>query len=165
MGNLLNRLKMIHIKIIQVLFISAIVYFSAGLSGCDFSSKKKELPVEIWDSLRVSASAYNSVSSQTGPGNPKITAWGDTLKPGVKVIAVSRDLLKKGLDYNTPVRIEGLEGIYYVRDKMHHRWKNKIDIYMEEDVKKARGWGRKKIKIHYLIQKDSLAKDQETKKS
>lgn len=147
---------MIHIKIIQVFFILTIVYFSAGITGCDFSSNQAEVPLEVWDSLSVSASAYNSVRSQTGAGNPGITAWGDTLKPGMKVVAVSRDLIKKGLDYNTPVRIEGLEGVYFVKDKMHHRWKNKIDIYMGEDVKEARKWGRKKITIHYLIQKDSL---------
>ena len=156
MGNLINLLKVIHIKIAQVFFIMTIVYFSAGIYGCDFSSKKAEVPLQVWDSLTVSASAYNSVKSQTGAGNPKITAWGDTLKPGIKVIAVSRDLIKKGLDYNTPVRIDGMEAVYFVKDKMHHRWKNKIDIYMGEDIKKARKWGRKKIKIYYLVQKDSL---------
>jgi 3D (Asp-Asp-Asp) domain-containing protein len=147
---------MIHIKIAQILFAIAIIYFSTGFSGCDFSSNKAEVPVEVWDSLTVSASAYNSVTYQTGAGNPKITAWGDTLKPGLKVIAVSRDLIKKGLDYNTPVRIDGLEGVYFVKDKMHHRWKNKIDIYMGEDVKKAKNWGRKKIKIYYLVPIDSI---------
>ena len=160
MGNPINLRKMIHIKIAQVFFIIAFVYFSAGISGCEFSSKKVEVPLEVWESLTVSASAYNSVRSQTGGGNPKITAWGDTLKPGIKVIAISRDLIKKGLDYNTPVRIDGLEGVYFVKDKMHHRWKNKIDIYMGEDVKKARKWGRKKIKIYYLVQKDSLTEIQ-----
>lgn len=147
---------MIHIKIAQTLFAIAIIYFSTGFSSCDFSSKKADLPLEVWDSLTVSASAYNSLNYQTGAGNPKITAWGDTLKPGIKVIAVSRDMIKKGLDYNTHVRIDGLEGVYYVKDKMHHRWKNKIDIYMGEDVKRARKWGRKKIKIHYLVKIDSL---------
>ncbi len=49
-----------------------------------------------------------------------------------------------------------MTGVYFVKDKMHHRWKNKIDIYMGEDVKKTRKWGRKKIKIYYLVQKDSL---------
>jgi len=156
MGNLINLHKMIHIKIAQVFFIIVFVYFSAGISSCDFSSKKAEVPLEVWESLTVSASAYNSVRSQTGAGNPKITAWGDTLKPGIKVIAISRDLIKKGLEYNTPVRIDGLEGVYFVKDKMHHRWKNKIDIYMGEDVKKARKWGRKKIKIYYLVQNESV---------
>jgi 3D (Asp-Asp-Asp) domain-containing protein len=160
MDNLINLRKMIHIKIAQLFFIITMVCFSAGISGCGFSSNKAEVPLEVWDSLTVSASAYNSVVSQTGAGNPKITAWGDTLKPGIKVIAVSRDLIKKGFDYNTPVRIDGLEGVYYVKDKMHHRWKNKIDIYMGENVKKARKWGRKKIKIYYLVQIDSLTEIQ-----
>jgi len=160
MGNLINLLKVIQIKIAQVFITMSIVYFSAGISGCNFSSNKAEAPLEVWDSLTVSATAYNSVKSQTGAGNPKITAWGDTLKPGIKVIAVSRDLIKKGLDYNTPVRIDGQEAVFFVKDKMHHRWKNKIDIYMGEDVKKARKWGRKKIKIYYLVQKDSLPETQ-----
>ena len=156
MGYLINLLKMIHIKLAQVFFIMTIVCFSAGIYSCDFSSNKAEVPLEVWDSLTVSVSAYNSVKSQTGAGNPKITAWGDTLKPGIKVIAVSRDLIKKGLDYNTPVRIDGLKGVYFVKDKMHYRWKNKIDIYMGENVKKARKWGRKKRKIYYLVKNDSL---------
>ncbi|WP_144963843.1 3D domain-containing protein [Gillisia sp. Hel_I_86] len=108
-----------------------------------------------WKTVKVTASAYNSLAYQN-QGNPKITAWGDTLKPGMKVIAISRDLMKKGLVYNTPVKIDGLSGIFFVKDKMHHRWRNKIDIYMGEDVQKAKNWGRKKISIQYLVQKDSL---------
>ena len=156
MYNLNNQLKMIQMKIAHSLIILALVYVATGISGCDFSSKEAEPPLKVWDSLTVTTSAYKSLGYQTGAGNPKITAWGDTLKPDMKVIAVSRDLIKKGLDYNTPVRIDGFEGVYYVKDKMHHRWKNKIDIYMGEDVQKARNWGRKKIKIHYLVPNDSI---------
>tara|TARA_R100000935_G_C2793804_1_gene147221 strand:- start:305 stop:700 length:396 start_codon:yes stop_codon:yes gene_type:complete len=108
-----------------------------------------------WKTVEVTASAYNSLAYQN-QGNPKITAWGDTLKPGMNVIAISRDLIKKGMVYNTPVKIDGLSGIFFVKDKMHHRWKNKIDIYMGEDVQKAKNWGRKKISIQYLVQKDTL---------
>jgi len=109
-----------------------------------------------WEEVTVSASAYNSVPNQTTKvGNPLITAFGDTLKPGLKAIAVSRDLIKRGLTYNTPVRIDGLEGVYFVKDKMHHRWKNKIDIYMGDNVDSAKIWGRKKVLIHYLREKDT----------
>ncbi|MFO8146947.1 MAG: 3D domain-containing protein [Bacteroidota bacterium] len=137
--------------ILFVIFLYAIFSFSA----CESNTKTKKIPKAAWQTLRVSASAYNSTSAQT-EGNPKITAWGDTLKPGMKVIAVSRDLIRKGLDYNTLVRIEGLEGIFFVKDKMHHRWKNKIDIYMGEDIQKARDWGRKRVAIQYLIPQDSV---------
>lgn len=111
-----------------------------------------------WKTVEVMATAYNSLAYQN-QGNPKITAWGDTLRPGMNVIAISRDLMKDGLKYNTPVMIDGLSGIFFVKDKMHHRWRNKIDIYMGEDVQKAKNWGRKKIIIKYLVQQDTLTEN------
>lgn len=112
-----------------------------------------------WITLEVTATAYNAVASQTDSlGN--IAAWGDTLQPGMKCIAVSRDLLKKGLKYQTPVKIEGFEGIYLVKDKMHSRWQNRIDIFMGLDVQKAREWGRKKVTIQYgVLKEENLSSD------
>lgn len=109
-----------------------------------------------WIPLKVTATAYNSLPYQTSKDHPGITAWGDSIRPGVKWIAVSRDLLKKGLEYNTMVKIDTFEGIYVVKDKMHYKWQNRIDIYMGEDVKKAKEWGRKTITIKYAVKKDSL---------
>ncbi len=117
--------------------------------------QSEDEPGTVWDTLTVTASAFNSTRAQTGPGNPNITAWGDTIEPGMKVLAVSRDLIAKGLDHNTEVIIEGLDGVYIVKDKMHYRWKNKIDIYMGDDIKKARQFGRKKVRIFYKSQLDS----------
>ena len=99
-------------------------------------------------SLTVTASAYNSLKGQTS-GNPAIGAWGDELKPGMKVIAVSRDLIKMGLKRNTRVTIDGLPGTYLVKDKMHRRWQRKIDIYMGNDVKAARQWGKRQVTIRW----------------
>lgn len=106
-----------------------------------------------WITLEVTATAYNAVASQTD-SLVNIAAWGDTLHPGMKCIAVSRDLLKKGLKYETPVKIEGFEGIYLVKDKMHSRWQNRIDIFMGLDVQKAREWGRKKVTIQYGVPRE-----------
>lgn len=103
-----------------------------------------------WCELKVRASAYNSLTSQTN-GNPHITAFGDSLYPGLRYIAVSRDLYRLGLKHNTPVKIEGFDSIYLVKDRMHPRWKNHIDIYMGLDVKAAREWGRKKVLISYGV--------------
>ncbi|NNE76388.1 MAG: 3D domain-containing protein [Pricia sp.] len=114
----------------------------------------------VWKTREVTASAYNSVRSQTA-NHPSLAAWGDTLRPGMKVIAVSRDLIPLGLDYNAQVKIEGLDGIYLVKDKMHYRWANRIDIYMGKDIAKAKNWGRKKLKIEFRVKKD---KAQNTKK-
>ena len=90
-------------------------------------------------SLKVTASAYTSSVGETD-STPNLAAWGDTLKPGMKSIAVSRDLIDMGLTHNQEVRIEGFEGTYLVLDKMNKRWKKKIDIYMGNDVEKARQW-------------------------
>lgn len=126
------------------------------------SCKKEEIPFEekyTWHKLKVTASAYNSLKYQTD-SNPHITAFGDSLKPGLNYIAVSRDLYRKGLKYNTPVKIKGFDSIFFVKDRMHPRWKNKIDIYMGVDVKAAKLWGRKKVSISYGVLKpvDSIGK-------
>ena len=106
----------------------------------------------------VTATAYNSTTTQTS-SNPHITAYGDSIYPGLKYIAVSRDLVLKGLKHNTPVIIEGFNGIYLVKDRMHHRWRNKIDIYMGLNIKAAKEWGRRKVCIDYGILKHPKKKD------
>jgi len=97
----------------------------------------------------VTATAYTLRESETKVGNVGLAAWGDQLKPGMKAIAVSRDLIEQGLTHGTEVTIEGLEGIYVVRDKMHWRWQNKIDIFMGRDVAKALDWGKRTVTIRY----------------
>ncbi len=98
--------------------------------------------------LRVTATAYNSLPGQTH-GDPTLTAWGDRLEPGMKAIAVSRDLIELGLGHGVEVEIGGLPGVYTVRDKMAKRWRRKIDIYMGEDVDAARRWGRRQVEIRW----------------
>ncbi len=132
--------------------ILSIIILSLLMLNC----KKKEKEVKEfydWKTIQVTATAYNSLAYQTN-SNPDITAFGDSLKPGLKYIAVSRDLLKMGLKHNTPVKIEGFEGLYLIKDKMNRRWKNRIDIYMGVDVKAAKKWGKKKISIAYGIPKE-----------
>ena len=97
--------------------------------------------------LRVTATAYTSHVGQTD-STPNIAAWGDRLSPGMKVIAVSRDLLNQyGLKHKQKVRIKGLDGHYVVLDKMNKRWRKKIDIYMGMNKHKAFQWGRRKVEI------------------
>ncbi len=99
--------------------------------------------------LVVTATAYTSHAAQTD-STPNIAAWGDRLRPGMKAIAVSRDLLKVyGLKHKQKVRIKGLKGEYVVLDKMHKRWRKKIDIYMGKDKRKAFRWGRRKVEIQW----------------
>ena len=106
---------------------------------------------EAEQSLTVTASAYTSTMGETD-STPNLAAWGDTLKPGMKSIAVSRDLIKLGLTHQQEVRIEGFDGKYTVLDKMNKRWTNKIDIYMGEDVEKANQWGKQEVVIYWIDQ-------------
>jgi 3D (Asp-Asp-Asp) domain-containing protein len=107
--------------------------------------------------IEVTATAYNSLAYQTS-SNPNITAFGDTLKPGLRYIAVSRDLLDLGLVHNTKVKIEGFDDVFIVKDKMNKRWRKRIDIYMGTDVEKAKKWGKKKVNVEYCRAiKDSIA--------
>ena len=99
-------------------------------------------------SLEVKASAYNSVTSQTDD-NPTLAAWGDELKPGMKAIAVSPDLVELGLDRGTEVTIDGLPGRYMVLDRTASRHRNRIDIYMGTDVEAAKEWGIKTVTISW----------------
>lgn len=128
----------------QVLFVLILTFI--------FSCKYGVEDGYVWKELQVTATAYNSLAYQTS-SNPHITAWGDSLIPGKKYIAVSRDLIALGLTHNTPVLIEGFDDIFWVKDKMNRRWKKRIDIYMDVDVKKAREWGRRKVSIKYGIKK------------
>ncbi|TCO78385.1 3D domain-containing protein [Chromatocurvus halotolerans] len=100
-------------------------------------------------SMEVVATAYTLAEEETKQGNVGLAAWGDRLEPGMKAIAVSRDLIERGLSNGTRVRIEGLDGDYVVRDKMNKRWTKKIDIFMGNDRRRARQWGRQTVTIHW----------------
>jgi 3D (Asp-Asp-Asp) domain-containing protein len=99
--------------------------------------------------LRVKASAYNSLRGQTD-ATPNVGAWGDRLEPGMKAIAVSSDLIELGVARGQIVRIHGLDGEYVVADRMPSRWQRKIDIFMGEDVKAARRWGVRDVEISWV---------------
>lgn len=99
--------------------------------------------------LRVTATAYTSHARQTDK-TPFLAAWNNRLRPGMKIIAVSRDMLTKyGMRNGTKVRIGGLPGYYRVRDKMNKRYRKRIDIYMGLDRRRALRWGRRSVVIYW----------------
>ena len=102
------------------------------------------------DSIEVTATAYNSHPSQTDD-TPNLAAWGDRLQPGMRAIAVSRDLIPLGFVRGARVRIEGFPGRrFVVLDRMHYRWRRRIDIYMGNDIEAAREWGRRRVRVHWF---------------
>jgi 3D (Asp-Asp-Asp) domain-containing protein len=137
---------------------SGLVFAVAFASGCAlYQPAERRQPAERGQpgerSLVVTSTAYNSIRSQTD-GNPSLGAWGDRLRPGMRVIAVSHDLLELGLTRGTPVRVEGLPGEYTVLDKMGRRWRKRIDVYMGHDVHAARQWGRRQVRIFWRPRPD-----------
>ncbi|WP_156891789.1 3D domain-containing protein [Maridesulfovibrio zosterae] len=123
---------------IKTILLLAITIFA--VSGCLNEDKTV--------SIKVHATAYTSQVGQTS-AHPFLGAWGDELKPGMKAIAVSRDLIEKGLTHDTKVKIEGLSGEYLVKDKMNKRWTDKIDIYMGLDTAAAKDWGKREVTITF----------------
>ena len=99
--------------------------------------------------LRVTATAYSSHKRQTD-STPFLAAWNNRIRPGMKIIAVSRDMLTRyGLRNGSKVRIGGLRGYYTVRDKMNKRYRKRIDIYMGVNRRKALRWGKRSVVIYY----------------
>ena len=78
-----------------------------------------------------------------------LSAWIHRLEPGMRAIAVSRDLARLGLVHGRKVRIDGLRGEWVVRDRMPERWKRRIDVYMGEDLDAALAFGRRRVRIHW----------------
>ena len=58
------------------------------------------------------------------------------------------------------VRIDTFPDTFIVKDKMHYRHRNKIDIYMGRDKKRALEWGKKKLVIFYSTLKDTTNTEQ-----
>ena len=99
--------------------------------------------------IRVAATAYTSHRSQTD-STPFIAAWNNRIRPGMKIIAVSPDLIRKyGITNGVRVKIAGLPGTYVVRDKMNARLHNHIDIYMGVNRRRALRWGRRRVVMYW----------------
>lgn len=131
---------MIKIKV-SLLGALLVANFSYSIYACEDESRM----------LEVTATAYTSSVGETD-STPNISAWGDRLTPGMRVIAVSRDLLAMGLTHGTLVQVEGFDKDFIVLDKMNKRWTKKVDLYMGNDKRAALNWGKKKVNICWKYQ-------------
>ena len=96
------------------------------------------------EGMNVTVTMYQPVSYQTD-STPDILADGTRIKTQIaseyKFIAVSRNLLKRWggwLDYGDFILLKGTDskdGVYQVRDTMHPRWVNRIDILESPNTK------------------------------
>lgn len=86
----------------------------------------------------VTATVYNAIEGQTD-STPLITATGFKIDKQnfPRIIAVSKDL-EKSFPMGSVVEVCGVgeyEGSYTVEDRMHPRWKKKIDILVPDHIK------------------------------
>jgi 3D (Asp-Asp-Asp) domain-containing protein len=127
----------LHIKVMikRTTILIALVFVFLPYE-CHIQSLETKTDVEEVDEVIpdiVTLTTY-SISVAETDSTPLVTASGFKINPNNpkrhRIIAVSRDLKRK-YKFGQKVRIEGAgkyNGIYTIRDLMHHRWKNKIDI-------------------------------------
>ncbi len=68
---------------------------------------------------------FYTPSSDETDSTPHITASGARVRSGI--CAISRDLEEFGFTFGRSIYVEGL-GSFEIQDRMHRRWKNRIDI-------------------------------------
>ena len=111
------------------------------------AQQQRAADVDRTNELLVRATAYNSTPAQT-QGDPRLTASGVRLEPGMRALAVSPDLAERGLDFGTRVRIDGVPGTWEVLDRMP-RGPKRIDLYFGDDVEAAREFGERRVRIEW----------------
>jgi 3D (Asp-Asp-Asp) domain-containing protein len=136
------------------IFIAVLCFVPYNLltSASDFKTKivkiEKEVEEKVADEFRkiVTLTTYSTTVGETDD-SPNITASGfeiDEDNPKKhRIIAVSRDLKRK-LRFGEKVILSNagrFNGVWYVRDLMNNRFKNKIDVLINSDERhtKMRG--------------------------
>lgn len=98
---------------------------------------------------KVTATVYHAVSKQTD-STPLITADGSKINPKrlQRWCAISKDL-EKYYSMGDTIVVSGtkhMDGIWIIHDRMHHRWRSKIDLLVKPNY--LNKWDS--IKIHKL---------------
>jgi 3D (Asp-Asp-Asp) domain-containing protein len=149
--NFKNKKMSYIIKQISILCLLTLPYGYLNPIQSKILKRPVEVPiVETFDT--VTLTTYTTAIAQTD-STPLITASGfklDSINPKRhRVIAISRDL-KKRYKFGQRVKIENAgryNGVYVIRDLMHPRWKNKIDILINPDDNHTKLKGVKLSKV------------------
>lgn len=117
------------------LFLIGFVIFDTVKNYLQPKSKliAKTVSVAKKEIIKVSLTTY-TITTQETDEDPLITASGftlDSVNPKKhRVIAISRDLREK-FGFGDKVKLENagkFNGIWFIRDLMHKKWKKRIDI-------------------------------------
>ena len=101
----------------------------------------------ISETIRV-VTAYNVGDPDQTSGDPCMSASGENLCHVLK--AGDKRCAANFVPLGTDLYIENL-GVYRVSDRMHRRYKNRVDIAMQRaELKKAKIFGKKKLRVKIL---------------
>jgi 3D (Asp-Asp-Asp) domain-containing protein len=141
-----------------LLVILSLVFFP---TKCNMHSMEKKVELVERDEVVpdiVTVTTYSITEGETD-STPLLTASGFKINPNNpkkhRIIAVSRDLKRK-YRFGQRVRITNAgkyNGEYVVRDLMHHRWKNKIDILINPSDKQTK---LRRVKMYRVEVKNKL---------
>jgi len=108
--------------------------------------------VGMMQSMDVTVTAYTS-SVRECDGDPWVTASGYRLRRGDAVVAVSRDLEARGLKMGTWLYLALPQGggWFRVEDRMHPRWKQRIDVWMGTSRREALTFGKRRGRIFFPV--------------
>ena len=107
----------------------------------------------INEKIRV-VTAYNVGDPDQTSGDPCISASGEDLCHALN--SGKNRCAANFVPIGTELYIENL-GIYQVSDRMHRRFKNRVDIAMKRDeLKKAKVFGKKRLRVK-ILRKRSFA--------
>lgn len=105
-------------------------------------AKAMDIQLKRMKYISLTVTAYSPKKSETD-STPLVTAFQKPVKYGI--IGISRDLEKLyGWKEGDEILLEGI-GIFEVGDRMHHRWRKRVDIF-HWNTKDAINFGMVKTK-------------------
>jgi 3D (Asp-Asp-Asp) domain-containing protein len=108
--------------------------------------------VSVWaEEINISVTAYTMKECYHNKGK---TASGEMVRPGI--VAVSRDLERKGLKLGTKIKIDNL-GTFIVKDRTSRKNRGNVDIFMNSYTE-ALKFGRQKSTL-VINRIDPILKD------
>lgn len=125
LNNLKEQHNVVEKNIIEVINEINILEKQINVLGKQINNIYVELKSTV---IIVRVSWYNPEDIQQTDSTPNICAWGYKVKPGDRIIAVSRDLLKDGIVKRGDEVTVGKYGRFIIKDKMNKRYRRSIDI-------------------------------------
>ncbi len=119
----------------RILFIS-LIFLTFTYPDVNYKSDLEPVTITANRIHKVTATVYHAVSRQTD-STPLITADGSKINPikPQRWCAISKDL-EKYFSMGDTIVISGtknMDGIWIIHDRMHYRWKNKIDLLVKSN--------------------------------